>query len=78
MANTQNNANETKAKTVTIRLPILKGEENQDVFVAVNDHQYLIKRGESVEVPDFIAEAIQNSEHAELKAYEYINSVASK
>lgn len=32
-----------------------------DLFVSVNDHNYLIKRGETVEVPRYIAEVIENS-----------------
>lgn len=70
------NANET-VKTVRIKLPRTK-DEDQDVLVSVNDHSYLIKRGHEVEVPEFIAEVLRNQELAEMKAEEYMDSVASK
>ena len=50
-----------KPKMVTIKLPLTRTEKN-DEYVAVNGKTYLIKRGVAVDVPDFVAEAIQNSE----------------
>ena len=32
-----------------------------DLYVNVNNHNFLIKRGEPVEVPRYIAEVIENS-----------------
>lgn len=48
-------------KTVKIRLPLTKSEKD-DKYVAVNGKAYLIKRGETVEVPDFVAEVLQHEE----------------
>lgn len=51
-----------QAKTVKIRL--FKDNQNYtgDVFVSVNGENYLIKRGITVEVPDYIAEVLENSQ----------------
>ena len=47
---------------VEVRLFKDGGKYNGDVFVSVNDMNYLIKRGETVKVPRCIAEAIRNQE----------------
>ena len=54
-------ANKTETNTVKIRLPLTKSEKG-DKYVAVNGRTYLIKRGETVEVPDFVAEVLQHEE----------------
>ena len=51
----------TKNKTVAIRLPKTK-ELQDDVFVSVNQRSWLIRRGETVEVPACVAEVLKNSE----------------
>jgi len=51
----------TKNKTVTVRLPKTK-ELQDDVFVSVNQRSWLIRRGETVEVPACVAEVLQHSE----------------
>ena len=51
-----------KEKTVRIRLPLLKNEENQEVFVAVNGKRFKIKRGVPIDVPEYIEEALRHSE----------------
>ena len=63
-------SNETEKK-VTIVIPLSR-HETDDYWVAVNGEKYLIKRGEPVEVPVYIAEAIQRSDKmiAEAMAYE--------
>lgn len=48
-------------KMVKIRLPLTRTETN-DEYVAVNGKTYQIKRGETVEVPDYVVEQIQHSE----------------
>ena len=55
--------NETKNETkmVKIKLPQTK-ELKEDVFVSVNFRTYQIQRGVEVEVPDFVAEVLQNKE----------------
>jgi hypothetical protein len=51
----------TKTKMVKIRLPLTR-TETKDEYVAVNGKSYQIKRGVDVEVPDYVAKAIQDSE----------------
>lgn len=52
---------ETGPKTVKIRLPKTK-ELKDDVFVSVNFRTYQIQRGVEVEVPDFVAEVLENQQ----------------
>lgn len=48
---------ETKEKLVKVRIP--KTKENQDdVFVSVNNRTWLIQRGKEVEVPECVAEVL--------------------
>ncbi len=60
-----------KKKTVKIKLPLIRGEE-ESKFVSVNGENFLIKRGIEVEVPDYVALVLQMSEKAEYEAEEYI------
>ncbi len=50
--------NETKMVSITI--PKTRTEKD-DVYVAVNGRAWLIKRGETVKVPDYVAEVIHES-----------------
>lgn len=59
-----------------IRLFRDNGEYKDDLFVSVNGHSYLIKRGVEVEVPDYIAQVIEDAEAQNNKALEYMASVA--
>ena len=61
---------ETKTKMVKIKLPLTRSEK-EDVYVAVNGKSYLIKRGETVEVPDFVAEVLQHKEEMLAQAMEF-------
>lgn len=63
--------NNGTAKKVTIVIPLTR-HDSEDYWVAVNGEKYLIKRGEPVEVPDYIAAAIHDSDKmlAEAMAYE--------
>ena len=63
MANTTAAAKpaETKTKKVKIKLPLTR-QEKDDVYVAVNGKSFLIKRGETVEVPASVAEVLQHRE----------------
>ncbi len=47
--------------TVFVKLPRI-GLEQEDVFVSVNNRTYIVKRGEKVEVPAFVAEVLQHQE----------------
>jgi hypothetical protein len=60
---------------VTIKLPLTRKEQD-DVFVAVNGKSFLIKRGEEVEVPEYVAKVLKNKEDmlAEAMAFELANA----
>lgn len=61
---------ETKIeKKVTIRLPRIKGESDT-VFLSINNRNWLIKRGVSVEVPECVAKLLEEQEEAIEKSYE--------
>lgn len=56
------------ARLVSIRL--FKDNRNYagDVFVSVNGESYLIQRGVTVTVPDYIAEVLESSQRADENA----------
>lgn len=68
---------ENKAKTasapkkernnVTVKIPITRDQQD-DVFVSVNEHKYQIRRGAEVSVPDYIAEVLMHSEASDQEA----------
>ena len=60
-------------KKVKIRIPRLK-ENNDDVYVSLNDRTWLIKRGVEVEVPECVAEVLQHTDEMMETAYEYIEA----
>lgn len=70
MANKETKTIETKAKMVKIKLPLTRNEKD-DVYVAVNGKSYQIKRGENVEVPDYVAEVLQHKEEMLAVALEF-------
>ena len=61
---------EPAEKMVTIRLPITR-ENSSDVFVRVNRRTWLIKRGETVTVPECVVEVLKNAESAMLEAIQF-------
>jgi hypothetical protein len=61
---------ESKTKMVKIKLPLTRSEK-EDVYVAVNGKSFLIKRGETVEVPDYVAEVLQHKEEMLAQAMEF-------
>lgn len=64
-------------KRVQVRLPRIPGENaNQDTFWSVNFKNYIIKRGEYVDVPEELALAIRDSEAAEDAAFRYAEEKA--
>ena len=68
--------NATKGKRVTVRLPRLPGQNaNQEEFFSVNGKNYIIKRGETVEIPEEVAEVIRNAEKAEEYAMNYVDNL---
>lgn len=62
-------ANKTEKK-VKIKLPLTRTEKD-DVYVCVNGESFLIKRGETVEVPAYVAEVLQHKEEQLSTAMEY-------
>lgn len=59
-------------KLVRYKLPRLSGANaNQTQFVSFNFKNYLIERGKYVEIPESLAQALDDSELAEEAAIEY-------
>lgn len=70
---------ESKNKTVRVKLPRAKGQNAvQEEFFSVNFKNYIIKRGEYVEIPEALAEGIENAEKAEEYAMIYAEEKAQK
>lgn len=68
--------NATKGKRVTVRLPKLSGQNAiQEEFFSVNGKNYIIKRGETVEIPEEVAEVISNGEKAAEYAMDYVDDL---
>ncbi|MEE1025422.1 MAG: hypothetical protein U0L55_00250 [Acutalibacteraceae bacterium] len=68
-------ANEEYMKQpVTIKLFKDNGKYRDDVYVAVNDRSYLIKRGVEVTVPRFVEQALKTS----LSQDEYVASLVER
>ena len=53
-----------------IRLPLTKELQN-DVFVRVNHRTWLIKRGESVEVPACVVEVLEHADQATAESLQF-------
>ena len=67
----------TKPKTVKIKLPLTRYEKD-DVYVAINGKSYLIKRGETVEVPEDVVEVLENKERMLRIAYDFEEQASAK
>lgn len=66
----------TRKQKVTVRLPRNPGQNaRQEEFFSVNGKNYLIKRGETVEIPEEVAEVIRNAEMAEEFAMQYVEGL---
>ena len=48
---------------------------NQEEFFSVNGKNYMIKRGEKVEIPEEVAEVIRNAEKSEEYAMRYVDGL---
>lgn len=64
-------------KKVKIKLPLTRTEKD-DVYVCVNGKSYQIKRGETVEVPEYVAEVLQNREEMLAQAMEFEAQASEK
>lgn len=62
------NKPETGKNLVKIRLFKDNHDYKDDVFVGVNGEHFLIQRGVEVEVPDYVAEVLHNSELQDIEA----------
>ena len=70
--------NATKGKRVLVKLPRLQGMNAvQEEFFSVNGRNYMIKRGEEVEIPEEVAEVILNGEKADDYAIKYVEKLAN-
>lgn len=67
-----------KHETVEIFLTVDRRSEDQDVFVSVNGYDYLIRRGEKVEVPVFVAKALDLSEKQKTDAFNHMKGLQKK
>ena len=76
MAETTKNATNNAKKRVEVRLPRNPGPNAiQDEFFSVNFKNYIIKRGETVEIPEELANAIRDAEKAEEYAMHYVDEL---
>ena len=67
---------QTTGRRVQVRLPRNKGQNAiQEEFYSVNGKNYIIKRGETVEIPEEVAEVIRNAEMSEEYAMKYIDGL---
>ena len=60
----------TTEKKVKIKLPLSRSEKD-DVYVSLNGRPFQIKRGETIEVPDYVAEVLQHREEMLAEAMEF-------
>ena len=72
---------ETKTKSapqrVLVTLPLNKGRNAvQEEFFSVNGKNYIIQRGEEVEIPVEVAEVIKNAEREEVFSMRYVNKLS--
>ena len=71
-------AAKAEKKTVKIRLHKDNDKYRDDVQVIVNGQVYLIKRGIEVEVPDFVAEVLENAQKQNQYAITVSEAVGKK
>jgi hypothetical protein len=75
MAETTKNKDNAK-KRVTVRLPRNPGHDaRQEEFFSHNFKNYIIKRGETVEIPEELAGVIRDAEKAEEYAMRYVEGL---
>ena len=79
MADTTKATKNDAKKKVTIKIPLARGQNAvQQEFISVNFKNYIIQRGVTVEVPEEVAEAIENADKAEEYALRYANEKVLK
>ena len=76
MADTTKKTDNAKRR-VTVRLPRLSGQNaNQDEFFSANFKNYMVTRGETVEIPEILAEGIENNQQADEYAMRYVDGLS--
>lgn len=61
-------------RMVNVFVPLARDDEEDAIFVSVNSKQYLVRKGETVAVPDFVADVIRNSEDMRFTATKFRNA----
>lgn len=64
-------------KTVKILLPRGRKNEENFIIVSVNSRSWKIMKGVEVEVPDFVAEVLENAEMMAETARRYVDKMAN-
>ena len=73
---TEQNKNEQKMVKVRLYLGD-RAETKRPVKVIINGQQFVVPRGKEVEVPDYVAACISDSEAAKLEEMEYNEAAQS-
>lgn len=74
MANEKANVKETEVKMVEVFIPKTRPDE-EDEFVSVNDRTYIVKKGERVAVPEWVAEVLEHKQRMLMEAYAKISAL---
>ena len=73
------NKNTSAVKMVDLFIPRPRYKDAPtQMFIAVNGQNYIVKLGEKVSVPDYIAEAYYNSEKAKDEEFQKLEEVKEK
>ena len=64
-------------RTVKILLPRGRKNEENFILVSVNGRSWKIMKGVEVEVPDFVAEVLENAEMMAETARRYVDKMAN-
>ena len=64
------------AETVSVTIPRGRKQEENLVIVAVNGRSFKIMKGVQVEVPDYVAEVLENARMMADEARRYVDRMA--
>lgn len=65
-------------KMVKVKLPKAREGEEPEVFVGVNGKAWRIRKGVEVELPEYVAEVLRNSERADDHLDEFLEANKGK
>lgn len=65
-------------KTVRIKIHKDRGDKSTHQFVSVNDRNFLVKKGEWVDVPECVAEVLNRRDQRMEASEAYIETAAKK